>query len=503
MKVTVNGKPKTLKEGATLKQAVAGEHYIEGSDISIHLSTEKVTEVSNDFALMTPRGEMVVHLYDTDDAKRFRASVENIKGVNLRWSTNEIAAFGSFPSDMSQSDEEGDYKRYDVFFALGGNDNQTTYVMVAKRAFRKAYGCGTGKIGKITVGRHLLAALDEGERIVDVHPVISETSQENVVITKDLGYKLADGYSIDTNILVKLNPASPMSAEQVLILSSKGYFNVSEGTGTFMGCRDDMDVDMEPEETGVRDVGTVTVRNSGVGKGHVMLYKERRQLSPAINVAGTVERGMALASRASAGDKVAITTDPQRILSVGMTQAEGQRFLESFGLRQKRSGDLSDDAIIADQTPEATMSALAAGEIETFGVPKEKILKVKVTTEDERTAHYFRKVTGLSHKPIGQLKVQFSFPGMSMVTFYGDDARGQDLYPQEPFKKCKKGDLGVTNQSRPHHGLIGIRLTDSKEFGPTGEEPYGTNMIGRYDDDMGKLDELEDEQTVYITEDKL
>ena len=161
MKVTVNGKPKTLKEGATLKQAVAGEHYIEGSDISVHLSTEKVTEVSNDFALMTPRGEMVVHLYDTDDAKRFRASVENIKGVNLRWSTNEIAAFGSFPSDMSQSDEEGDYKRYDVFFALGGNDNQTTYVMVAKRAFRKAYGCGTGKIGKITVGRHLLAALDE------------------------------------------------------------------------------------------------------------------------------------------------------------------------------------------------------------------------------------------------------------------------------------------------------------------------------------------------------
>ena len=53
-----------------------------------------------------------------------------------------------------------------------------------------------------------------------------------------------------------------MSAEQVLILSSKGYFNVSEGTGTFMGCRDDMDVDMEPEETGVRDVGTVTARKA-------------------------------------------------------------------------------------------------------------------------------------------------------------------------------------------------------------------------------------------------
>lgn len=503
MKVTVNGNQKTLRDGATLKDAVAGEHYIKGSDVSVHLSTEKVTEVSNDFALLTPRGEMVIHLYDTEEAKAFRSLTEAIKGVNLRWSTNELVAFGSFPTEMTQNDEVGDYKRYDVFFALGGNDNNTTYIMVAKRAFKKAYGCGAGKIGKLTVGRHLLTVLKEGEKVLDVYPVVSETSMENIVITKDLDYKLADGYSINTNILVKLNPRSPMSAEQILVLASKGYFNVSEGTGTFMGCRDDMDVDMEPEETGVRDVGTVTVRNSGVGKGHVMIYKDRRQLSPAINVAGVVERGAALISRALPGDKVAVTTDPQRILSVGMTQADGQRFLESFGLKQKRTGDTSDGAIIADQTPEATMKAISAGEIETFGVPRDRILKIKITTEDEKTAHYFRKVTGLSHKPIGQLKVQFSFPGMSMVTFYGDDARGQDLYPQEPFKKCKKGDLGVTNQSRPHHGLIGIRLTDSKEFGPTGEEPYGTNMIGRYDDDMGKLDELEDENIAYITEEKI
>ncbi len=503
MKVIVNGNQKVLGDGATLRDAVAGEHYIKGSDISVHLSTEKVTEVSNDFALLTPRGEMVIHLHDTAEARAFRSLAEGIKGVNLRWSTNELVAFGSFPTEMTQSDEVGDYKRYDVFFALGGNDNNTTYIMVAKRAFKKAYGCGAGKIGKLTVGRHLLTALKEGEKVLDVYPVVSETSTENIVITKDLDYKLADGYSINTNILIKLNPGSPVSAEQILVLASKGYFNVSEGTGTFMGCRDDMDVDMEPEETGVRDVGTVTVRNAGAGKGHVMIYKQRRQLSPAINVAGVVERGTALITRAVPGDRVAVTTDPQRILSVGMTQAEGQKFLESFGLKQKRTGDTSDGAIIADQTPEATMKAISAGEIETFGVPKEKILRIKVTTEDERTAHYFRKVTGLSHKPIGQLKVQFSFPGMSMVTFYGDDARGQDLYPQEPFKKCKKGDLGVTNQSRPHHGLIGIRLTDSKEFGPTGEEPYGTNMIGRYDDDMGKLDELEDEHVAYITEEKL
>ncbi len=503
MKVTVNGKEKTLKAGATLKDAVAGEDYIEGADISVHLSTEKVTEVSNDFALLTPDGEMVVHLYDTPDAKRFRKLAQQIKGVNLRWSTRELLAFGSFPTDFKEDETVGHFKRYEVFFSLGGNDNQTTYLMIARKPMDKVTGCGGGAIGKITVGRHLMDILQENDHITDVHPVVSETSRENVVITKDLGYKLADGYSVETRVLIKLDHASPASAEHVLILASKGYFTVSEDTGTFLGCRDDTDVSIPAEENGVRDVGAVGVRRSGTGTGHVMIYRERRQLSPEINIAGQVVHGMAIVSRAAAGDKVAVATDPPRALAVGMTQKDGEKFLAGFGIKVKRTGDTSDQAIIADQVPEQTMAALKKGEVEVFGVPAESILKVKVTAEDYPTVHYFRKVTGLSHKPIGQLKVQLSMPGSPMCTFYGDDARGQDIYPQDSlFKKCRKGDLGVTNQSRPYHGLIGIRLTDSKQYGPTGEEPEGTNMIGRYEGDLSVLETFEDESTVYITEER-
>jgi UPF0288 family protein (methanogenesis marker protein 3) len=88
-----------------------------------------------------------------------------------------------------------------------------------------------------------------------------------------------------------------------------------------------------------------------------------------------------------------------------------------------------------------------------------------------------------------------------MVTFFGDEARAQDLTPQdELFKKCKKGDIGVTNQARPHHGLIGIRLKDSKEYGPTGEEPYGTNLVGRFLSPLDGLDVLDDNEIIYIRE---
>lgn len=503
MKVTVNGKEKTLKEGATLKDAIQGETYVEGSTISIYLSTEKVTEVTNDFCIETSRGEMVLHLYDTPEAKLFRQLASSVTGSNVRWSNKSLVAFGSFPTGITSSPEAGQYRRYDCFFSLGGNDNQTTYLMIAKSNFTKAYGAGTGKIGKITVGRHLLDIVKEGESIVDIRPVVSETSQDNVIITKDLSQPLEEGYAINTSVLFKLRHDSPSSAEHVLIVTSRGYMNISEGTGTFAGCRDDLDTDVSPEYHGVRDVGEVMVRNSGTGTGHILVYKERRQISPELNTAGSVVRGMPLLARAKAGDIVAVETDPPRILSVGMTQKAGEAFLAKWGVKQVRTGDTSDAAIIVDQGPEATMEALRTGQVETFGVPKDQIYRISITTDDEPTAYYFKKVTGLNHKPIGQLKTQFSFPGSPMVTFYGDEARAQNLYPQEPFKKCKKGEIGVTNQSRPHHGLVGIRLIDSKQYGPTGEEPYGTNLVGKFLGDLAEMETLDDEQIIYITEAKL
>ncbi len=503
MKVTVNGKEKVLKDGSSLKDAVKGENYVEGSLISIYLSTERMTQTTNDFSIVTDRGEMVLHLYDTPEAQLFKDNVNGIAGSNTRWANKELVAFGSFPTEIVHDATEGTYKKFECFFSLGGNDNQTTYLMVARSNFSKAYGAGAGKIGKITVGRHLLDVLREGETLQEIKPVVSETSKDNVTVTSDLAHPLEDGCVISTEVLVKLDSNSPGAAEHLLVVSAKGYLNVSEGTGTFLGCRDDLDVDLKAEDTGVRDIGNVMVRTEGSGQGHIMIYKERRPAAPGLSTAGTVERGRSLVTLATPGDKVTVSTDPPRLLSVGMTQAQGEKFLSRFGIKQIRKGESSDDAVIVDQGPESTMEAIRRGEVETFGVPKDQIYRIAIKTTDESTIHYFKKVTGLSHKPIGQLKTQFSFPGSPMVTFYGDDARSQNLYPQDPFKKCKKGEIGVTNQSRPHHGLIGIRLIDSKQYGPTGEEAYGTNLVGTFLGDLSQMEVLEDEQIIYITEEKL
>jgi putative methanogenesis marker protein 3 len=503
MKVIVNGKEKKLKSGATLKDAVSKEVYYKDSLISVHLSSEKLVKETNDFELVTPIGVMVLHLNDSEDAKLWKSKMADINGSTSRWVTKDIIAFGSFTTDMKLDRNSYRYNQYECFFSLGGFDNHTTFIMIARKDHYGSYGAGPGRIGRITVGRHLLDIMKEGLPIQEIRPVKSETNTDNVIITKDLTYPLEEGFRIETYMHVKLDHSSPVSAEQILILSSKGYLNVSETTGSFLGCKDDMDVEIPDEHHSIREVGSVVVRNVGVGEGHVLFYKGQRQVSTAHNNAGFVDSGLALMSRAEHGEKVTMVTDPPRVLSVGMTQAEGAEFLKGFNVKQIRKGDESDDAVIVDQTPERTMDAIKSGEVETFAVPRDKIKRISLDDGDNITAHYFRKVTGLSHKPIGVLKVQFAYPEMPMITFYGDEVRAKNLYPQNPFKKCKKGDIGVTNQSRPHHGLLGIRLQDSKEYGPTGEEPYGTNIVGKFLDDLKALDVLDEEEEIYVTEGKI
>ncbi len=502
MIVTVNGKEKTLKSGSSLKAAVAGEPYVPGSMVSVFLSEEKVVQETSDFEIMTDAGTMVMRLNGTPLADMWRKEVSGqMAGMSSRWVTHDIAAFGSVRTDLEVDRGTYRYKMYDCFFSLGGFDNQTTYIMIARDNHSGSYGAGQGIIGRITVGRHILSKLREGDRITGVRPLMSEISTENVVVTSDLSFRLGDGYRVETAVRIDLDRDSPESSEHLLVLSSGGYIKADAATGSYAECSEDLDVSIPSEAVRIREAGSVAVRNSGVGTGKLFFYKERRQLSPQHNSAGRVTSGFSILSKVPPGGMFSVVTSPARVLSVGMTQSEGEEFLRKAGVRQTRTGDISDDAIIAEQSPEHTMAALNSGTVETFGVPRGKVFKIKLDDSDPAGCRYFRKVTGLSHKPVGVMKVQFTFEGLPMVTFYGDEMRGKNLYPQEPFKKTKKGDIGLTNQARPHHGLIGIRLQDSKEFGPTGEEPYGTNIIGKFADDLDRLmDGLEEEDNVYITE---
>jgi len=504
MKVTVNGKEKELPSGAKLRDAVKSEIYTPGSLVSIHLSTDKIKEETSDLEIMTSRGAMILHLDDSDHARVWKRMTERMEGIATRWVTRNIIAFGSFQTEIKVNRDAKMHKRYDCFFSLGGFDSDTTYMMIATEDHKWAYGAGTGRIGRITSGRHIMNLLKEGDKIISIRPVVSERSTENVIITKDPEHPLEEGMTVETYVLIDLNRRSPMSCEHILVTAEKGYITISDSCGSYAACSDNTDVAINEEERSVRDKGRVTVRTKGDGTGRILFYKRRRQTMPAHNDAGSVALGKGILAHAKQGDTVTLRTDIRRMLSVGMSQSEGEKFLSSFGIKQIRTGDRSDDSIIVEQEPEWTMHAMNGMEAETFGVPKDKVFNVVLDRKNEpASVHYFEKVTGLSHKPIGTMKVHFAFKGMPMVTFEGDEERGASLYPGAEFKKCKKGDIGITNQSRPHCGLIGVRLEESKEYGPTGEERYGTNIAGTFTGDLkGLTDGLKEGDIVYVRENR-
>jgi hypothetical protein len=111
-------------------------------------------------------------------------------------------------------------------------------------------------------------------------------------------------------------------------------------------------------------------------------------------------------------------------------------------------------------------------------------------------------MTGLDHKPIGTMKVFFTFQDMPMITFEGNPKEASVLLPENPFEdESPRGQVGVTNMSRPNRGTIGIRLEESAEFGPTGEERYGTNAAGRIVSDLEQLMRgVKDGDIIYLRE---
>ena len=504
MKVIVNGKERNLKDGALLKDALKGEPYEPGTVVAIHKSTESLRTESDDFEVMTNRGSFCIHLNGSEHSRLWKSLMKELPGCTARWSTHNITAFGSFPTKLKVDRSEHRYQRYDCFFSLGGFDSSTTYMMVAKDDHKWAYGAGQAIIGRVTRGRHVIDTLVETDEILSVEPVVSETFTENYELTTDMEYRLEEGNKVESCIKIKLDDQSPESAEHMMILIQKGSITATHVSGSYIASDDDMDIKIASEAKGVRENGSVYVRSVGVGTGRMFFYKERRQMSESFNHVGDVEVGRSILASVKEHDRITVVTDPPRRLAVGMTMAEGQKMLADAGIESVRTGDTSDDAIVVEQTPEMTISALKEKKVELFGVKKEDIYRVQLDEQFEQDVHYFRKVTGLNHKPVGSMKVHFWFPGMTMVTFEGDYDKGKSLYPGEPFKRCKRGDLGLTNQACDHHGLLGIRVEASKEFGPTGEEPYGTNIFGKFAGDLDRFTEdLDEGKTVYITERKL
>ncbi len=505
MNIRMNGKDKQFPEGTTLGQALEGELHRPGAAVSILISTDLTRQKTDEYQLVFDRGSFNIRLDDSEHAGIWRSISDSLVDNNVRWNTSKVLALGSFPTEIEVDKGLHMRKRYDVFFSLGGFDSSTTYLMFSKHNHRGRYGAGGGRVGKITKGRHMLDEIREADTVREIRPIIKETSSSNSIITEDMDMVLEDGMAVESHITINLEENSPMAAEHLLVSLRDGTLPINQKAESFISCSENIIEHLIPGEIDVRQEFNVTVRTSGKGTGRIFIFKKRRQLSEHHTLVGKVVQGMNLLNLAEKGQHLTVKTVPDRALAVGMTQAEGMEFLASRGIEQERTGEIDDDAIIVEQEPEMTIEALSEGKVVTKAVKADRIFALHMDRENAlRTVRYLERVTGLDHKPVGILKVHFTYPGLPMVTFDGDTEGGKSIYPENEFKSSERAQIGITNQVRPHAGLIGIRLEGSDEYGPTGEEPYGTNIVGTFVDDLERLMEgLEEGQNVYVKEEEI
>ncbi|MDW5562595.1 MAG: methanogenesis marker 3 protein [Methanomassiliicoccus sp.] len=503
MLLKVNGKEKQVSENARLGEVIVGEPYEPGATVAVTRSTSSIQKETNEFELVTAKGSLFLRLNGSSFAETWRNLVPQMVGSSVRWQSNKVLAVGSFPSTLEVDRGRYHYSKYDCYFSLGGFDNRSTYMMIAKIDHDGAYGVAEGRIGRITRGRHLLGVIEEGERIVEIRPVVLELSDKDAFPTKDMDLRLEEGMSVETYVQVDLDRRSPISCEQFLVVTGSGRLDITDRTSTYSGNSKRMDVTLIPEHVAVREDGDVTVRHEGSFTGRIYFYRRRRQQSPAHNLVGKIVAGHELVRLAPLDSFITILSNPSRIMTIGMTQRNAQAFLEARGLRQKRTGLVDDTALVGEQEPELTMEIKDGSEVETFGVLPEKVSVWELDDEKaSRSSHYFRKMTGLDHKPIGTLKVFFTYSEMPTITFVGNAKEASVLLPENPFEDASpRGQVGITNMSRPNRGTIGIRLDGSPEFGPTGEERYGTNVVGTVLSDLGVLmRDIKDGDIVYLRE---
>ncbi|MBL7117473.1 MAG: methanogenesis marker 3 protein [Candidatus Syntrophoarchaeum sp.] len=485
MKIKFNGETEEVrsKRLCDIIEELSGA-YKQGSVIAVISEKEKV-ELKNEFAIKTEVREARIKIVRGKEAETEARSLfykvyrkfRNESG-RIGWESEDITGIGPIETNLSVEKNEHRYRKWDVFFGFGGFDPGMTYLMISKREHKAAYGTDADAvIGRLTRGRSIISDLHEGDRIEEISPIVTKAERIGFV-TSDLNTEIEEGQEIFTFAKVRLLREAAMSSEHFFSLTRDGIFHVDDFSHTYLASESFKGLSLPVENIHYRSKYYLSVRNTGSEKGKVYAYKESRLPHPSHSVFGEIIQGGELMDYARSGDTIYTVTEPKWMMVVGKSQKEAEEFFERENIEQVREGNKNDDAIVADLEPALTMEIVDRGAVRTVGVDAEGVFEVELYhTEAPKTVWYFKKITGLINRPIGNLKVYFTAPGM-MVLFHGNADEAGTLVPENlPKEGVKKGILGVTNMSRSNRGIMGIRLNDSKEYGPTGESFDGANLV--------------------------
>jgi putative methanogenesis marker protein 3 len=502
--ILIDGEREEVAEGTTLASLLPG--HPAGYAIGIIRPATQEQSETGSLAISTTAGEITVEAAGRG-ASSFTPDIA-LK-LSLHWSDRYAAAFGSFPATFTPERKPRLYERGDVILGCGGYDPARSYLIFSKSRHSADHGAGPdgGVIGKVVSGRAVLDRWAAGDHVTKIEPVISWADESRSFTTTDTHIAVEDGMQVVTYIGIvaqgyspgKVSTAAAGSVEHLLLALQRGQFEVGRATSTHI---------LDPHRAGTEDVpreyrhprreGTVTVRTDGKMAGGIYIYRADVPSSLVHSVVGQVVHGIELARIAKEGDHLAVRLEPQRIdlLGLPLTRAKEITAAHGVALTADKEGD---GRIIVSQEPGTTLDVLSEKRVRVTTAPAEKVIDIELDDgKAPASCEVFRRFTGLLEHDAGMMPVFFRYE--DVVLFKPAIAPGVKITPENPpVDESPAAALAITNDSRKGSGLVGVRLSANREFGPTSEPFEGTNLIGRVID-TDKLKKLKERETVYIRE---
>ncbi len=510
MLIKINGEEIDVADASTIQDVIdeTNAPYTPGSVICLIKGKKELEKNISKYKIKTNQGSIIIQLDESEEAKPlvdvWKNQYEDFIDLDIRWSTPTEVAIGPIVTDLEPTSDEFKYYEGDVVLSLSSFSNESTHLILLKENTTNVYSVppyNKGIFARIIGGKKTLEKLTDDDRVIGIEPIIERSTTTDSASVSDLSTVLEEGNELYTYISFEIDEDSPVCVEHLFSLVKDGRIKVSYDSESFIGFYDLAGIDKPKEHTTLRNRGTITVRNTGVGVGKLFIYRENRVLTPNHTTVGKIIKGMEIIDIAKENDFITVKAEQQRLMLLNRTQSEATEMLSAAGIEHMIDGIIDDDAIVVEQIPKHTIDILKEGSVITKSVKKEDICTIKFVENAPRSVRYFKFLSGLLENPVGQIKVHFAVPGMHIVIFEGDKKLAKGLIPENnPVEKVIRGQIGITNMASKSAGLIGIRFEDNSEFGPTAESFEATNIIGDITSDYDNLEKLKEGVVVYVTE---
>ncbi|MEN6396792.1 MAG: methanogenesis marker 3 protein [Methanoregula sp.] len=504
IRVHLDGEIREISEGSTLATLIT-EHPA-GCAVAIIRPATKEQEKTASITVTTTAGEITIELSGRE--VDVLEHPETAKKLVLHWTDRYAAAFGPFQSDVRPERKQRLYERGDVILGCGGYDPKTSYLIFSKSRHLADHGADEtgGVVGHVVSGKAVLDRWATGDRVTKTEPVISWADTSRSFTTRDMTVSPEDGMQIVTRVEVMAQGYTPEritteaagSVEHMLVALQSGKFTVGRATSTHILDSKLTGTDVPAQFKRPRREGTVTVRTGGPSVGGVYIYRADVSKSPAHSVVGQVVHGIELVKLAKEGDILSIRVMPERIDLLGLPLPEAKKVAEAKGVALTTDTDNA-ERIVVSQEPGTTLDVLAERAAKVTTAPFGQVIDIEL--DDKRapmSCDVFRRITGLKEHDAGMMPAFFVFDDVYL--FKPNIPTTTKINPENcPADEVPAAALGITNDSRKGTGLVGVRLSTNREFGPTSEPFEGTNIIGHVID-TDKLKKVKERQMVYIRE---